>query len=151
MEVSVPTPSKSEPVKAVEAVEAEPVKATAPKVEAPKAAPAKPSLPPPAPFRPPVRVDKPKAAPRMDPSKIVPIKPPPTKPAVPRPDVVFVSPVSVDPEFGWDVRVLEHQARRGKLNGADVKAHLSTLADDAAEGVEADARFSTPFADKGRR
>lgn len=52
------------------------------------------------------------------------------------------------PDMKFDVRLISHSVRRGKLAQADVDAQLAALPDDAEEGVESDVVFTTPFADR---
>lgn len=61
------------------------------------------------------------------------------------------SPIPVDPTQQFDVRVVEHQARKHQLDRDAYNAWLAALPDEAEHAVESSVRFSTPYADKVRR
>jgi hypothetical protein len=61
------------------------------------------------------------------------------------------SPIPVDPNQKFDVRVVEHQVRKNQLDRAAYDAWIAALPDEAEHAVESSVRFSTPYADKVRR
>jgi len=54
----------------------------------------------------------------------------------------------INDDFRFDVRVMPHALRRGKLAQADVDAHIAALPDDAEEAEPCEVVFTTPFADR---
>lgn len=48
----------------------------------------------------------------------------------------------------FDVRLMPHSIRRGRLSHDAVNKHLADLPDDEEEGEEMAVRFSTPYANR---
>ncbi|MCB9666238.1 MAG: hypothetical protein H6732_19165 [Alphaproteobacteria bacterium] len=51
-------------------------------------------------------------------------------------------------DLTFDVRLVPHSLRRSRLTNEALDAHLDALPDEAAEGVECEVKFSTPYASR---